>query len=483
MNRIKKPRFFYGYIIVLAAFLFEVLSWGMWATFPIFLEPVLDEFGWTRAATSGAFSLYLVVTALLGIVMGRLNDRVGPRIIITVCGFFLGLGYLLTSQISTIWQLYLFYGVMLGIGQSGFVATLSTVSRWFTKRRALMTGIAASGACVSLAAFPAPATWLLSTYGWRNSYITIGIITMVLIVVTAQFLKRDPGQMGLTPYGEGVQTQRANGNGVSNDQVLEKVVHLLNKTVEKGCTEAEALAAYEMAQGLLFKYNLEMADVETFSPEQKDAKRIVGNGQASGISFYEAIRTRQLWMLSAIDFFLLVTYAAVAVHIVIYATGLGISLAAAANMLTITGLLGIPGGIILGIVADRIGSRRALIVVCVMVLVATSWLLAAKELWMIYLFAVIFGFAYGGLWALLSPVVADLFGLKAHGTTVGFANFSGMTGESVGPTMAGYIFDKTRSYQVAFLICVAASVIALILALFLKPIRTKGEKNDSARSI
>jgi len=404
----RKPRFFYGYIIVLIALCFEVLAWGMWGSFPIFFEPTLAEFGWTRAATSGAFSLYLLVMAVIGIVVGRLNDRFGPKIIITVCSLSLGLGYLLMSQINTLWQLYLFYGVMLGIGCSGFIALSSTVTRWFVRRRGLMLGMLAAGFGLTMVIMPPIATWLLSAYGWRNSYIIIGVVTMVLIIVGAQFLRRDPRQMGLLPYGE--------------DEA-----------------KAESL-----------------------------------NLQAIGLSFRESIYTRQLWVLCAVFFFFLLCYAAIAVHIVIHATGMGISLASAANILVIGGAASIPGAVLLGITGDRIGHRRALVLICVLMLIALLWLLVAKELWMLYLFAVIYGLAFGGIFALISPVIAELFGLRAHGVIMGFTNFIGMAGEAVGPVMAGYIFDVTSSYNLAFLICAVVSFIALILSLLLRPIDKEG---------
>jgi len=403
----RKPRFFYGYIIVLAAFCSMAITWGMWGSFPIFFEPTLVEFGWTRAATSSAFSLYLLVIAFAGVVVGRLNDRFGPRIILTACGLFLGLGYLLMSQVSAIWQLYLFYGVMLGIGTSGYVALASTVTRWFVKRRGLMLGIMAASFGLTVVIMPPIATWLLSVYGWRNSYIIIGVVTMVLILVGAQFLRRDPGQMGLLPYGE--------------DEV-----------------KAESLDL-----------------------------------QASGLSLRESIHTKQLWILCAVFSFFLLCYAAVFVHIVIHATGLGISLASAANILVIGGGASIPGAVILGGAGDRIGQRLTLVLVCILMLVALLWLLIAKDLWMLYLFAVIFGFAYGGFFALIPSMIAGLFGMRAHGVIYGFAYFVGIIGEAVGPVMAGYIFDVTSSYNLAFLICAVFSFISVILALLLRPIRVK----------
>jgi len=199
----RKPKFFYGYVVVVAAFLILVVMWGTSYSFGVFFKPLLTEFGWTRAMTSGAFSLSLILMGLLSIVTGRLNDRFGPRIVTAACGFILGLGYLLMSQISAIWQLYLFYGVIIAVGVSGgFVPLLSTVSKWFVTRRGTMTGIVVSGVGVGTMVMPPLAGWFISTYGWRTSYITIGIIALVLIVLAAQFLRRDPSQIGLAPYGE-----------------------------------------------------------------------------------------------------------------------------------------------------------------------------------------------------------------------------------------------------------------------------------------
>ena len=198
-----EPRFFYGYIVVVAAFFIMVLMWGIFFTFGVFFKPLLTEFGWTRAVTSGAFSLSWIIQGLLAIVMGRVNDRLGPRIVITVCGSILGLGYLLMSQISTLWQLYLFYAVLIAIGMSGtFVPLASTVARWFVKRRGMMTGIVVAGTGIGGLIAPPVANWLISIYDWRVSYIILGSIALVVVVLVAQLLRRDPTQVGQMPYGE-----------------------------------------------------------------------------------------------------------------------------------------------------------------------------------------------------------------------------------------------------------------------------------------
>jgi MFS family permease len=178
-------------------------AFATYLAFGVFFDPVASEFGWTRGLTSGAFSLSMVMQGSLGIVMGGLNDRLGPRTVLTICGSLLGLGYLLMSRIDTVWQLYVFYGVITGIGMSGIVVgLLSTMARWFVKRRSMMTGIVVSGVGIGTLVGPLVSNWLISTYAWRTSYVILGSAVLIIIVLAAQFLRRDPAQMGQLPYGE-----------------------------------------------------------------------------------------------------------------------------------------------------------------------------------------------------------------------------------------------------------------------------------------
>ena len=404
MTAKREHKLFYGYIVVSAAFLILVMTWGTVYSFGVFFKPVLTEFGWTRAATSGAYSLFLLLLAFLGIVMGRLNDRFGPRIVLTGCGLVLGSGYLLMSQISAIWQLYLFYGVILAIGASGvYVSLASTISRWFIKRRGLMTGIAVSGIGVGTMIIPPAANWLITDYGWRVSYLVVGIAVLVLIISAAQFLRYDPSQMEQLPYGE----------------------------------------------------------------HQSEPGSV--NLKARGFSLQETIHTGQFWIIGVMFFCFGVSIQAILVHIIPHATDIGISAASAANILAVIGGVSAAGRITMGGFADRIGSKLALIAVFILMTAALLWLPTAKGLGMLYLFAIAFGFAYGGWATLISLIPAELFGLGSLGVILGAVHFSVATGEAVGPTLAGRIFDVTGSYQPAFLVCAALSFIAIILALFLKP--------------
>ncbi|MFC1995603.1 MFS transporter [Chloroflexota bacterium] len=401
-----EPKFFYGYIIVAVAVLIMLAMYGVSFAFGVFFNPVLTEFGWTRATTSGAFSLSVIITGLLTIVAGRLNDRFGPRIVLTVCGVLLGLGYLLMSQISFVWQLYLFYGVIIGLGMTGsWVPLVSTTARWFVKRRGMMTGLVVAGLSIGSLISPPIANKLISIYEWRISYFILGSIVLIIIVTAAQFLRRDPEQKGLVPYG------------------------------------------YSQSE----EYTLES----------------MGNS----LSLKEAVYHRQFWLLTAVLFsfgFLLYT---IVVHIAPHAIALGISTVTAANVLATIGGISILGNIAFGGITDRIGNKRAYTICFFLISVVLFWLVPATEVWKLYLFAVIFGFARGGINAIESPLIANLFGLKSHGVIYGVINLSFTVGAAVGPFLAGFIFDVTGSYQIAFLVCAAIGIIAFVLTIALRPIR------------
>ena len=411
-----RPKLFYGYIVVVAAFSITTIVWGTNRSFGVFLEPMLNEFGWTRAGISGAFTLTLLIGGSLSLVAGRLTDRFGPRIVLMCCGLFLSSSYILVSQVRAIWQFYLFYGVIAGIGMSGSIAPLmSTVARWFVKRRALMSGILISGAALGIVFMPLLSTIFVSAYGWRFSYIILGIVILVVLFSGALFLKRDPGDMGLVPYGT-------------------------DKT-----TAAE----------------LDLKD--------------------KGFSLSEAMRTRQFWLLNYIAFgdFCLINI--IVVHIIIHAMGLGIQPTTAATILSVAAGVSIPARITMGAVADKIGCRSALMVCLIMSVIAFLLLLVARELWTLYLFAVIYGF---GLWSgggILSPMAAELFGLKSHGTIFASTVFAHAIGGSLGPVLVGYLFDITGSYRPGFLICNAISVTCLVAIISMRPIKSVEKQGKSIK--
>jgi len=398
-----KTAFFYGYFIVGVAFIIMFIFWGAFYAFGVFFKPILKEFGWTRAMTAGAFSLCSFAQGLLGIVMGKLTDKFGPRIVMTLCGLFLGLGYLLMSQLRAFWQLYLFYGVTVGIGMGGsFVPLTSTVARWFIERRSTMTGIVLAGTGIGALIGPPVVSRLISGYGWRVSYVILGSIILGLTVLCAQFIRRDPAQMRLKAYGDGKEGEKV---------------------------------------------------------RRQDTKEL---------SFKEAVYTRQFWIVFSMIFTLGFCVFAIMVHIVPHAVELGISTISAANILATIGGASVVGKVFLGRAADRIGNRQTFIIGFILLSAALFWVLSAKGELILYLFAAVFGFAFGGCVTSESPMVAELFGLSSHGQILGVIAFSFLFGGAVGPFLLGYLFDVTGTYRWGFLVCAAISSVGLILTTILK---------------
>lgn len=401
-------RFFYGYIIAVAGLVIMMAMFSTRYAFGVFLKPVQSDFGWSRAMISGAFSLSMIMEGVVGIVMGVLNDKLGPRIVLTICGSLVGLGCLLMSQITAGWQLYLSFGIIIGTGMSGvWIPLTGTIARWFVLRRGVMTGFVLSGVGVSGLITPPVANWLISSTEWRRAFMIMGLTVFILVVLLAQFLRRDPFQVGQVPYGS----------------------------------------------------------------VQIDNKKSSSKPSEKGFSFKEALLARQFWLVMPMLFCFGFCMFTTIVHIVPHATDINTSAASAARLLAVIGGIAIVGRIFLGNLADKIGSRSIFIIGFILMSAAFFLLVPARALWMLYVFAVTFGFIQGGVGASESLLVADIFGLKSFGLIYGVAGCGFTLGAAVGPWLGGFVFDITGKYQLVFLGCALVGIIGLILTVCLRPIR------------
>ncbi len=127
------------------------------------------------------------------------------------------------------------------------------------------------------------------------------------------------------------------------------------------------------------------------------------------------------------------------------------------------------GRFVMGVAIDRIGGKRSLIICFSIFLCGFIWLQMARETWMLFLFAVIYGFAHGGFFTVVSPTLAELFGTGSHGLLFGIVLFSGTIGGAIGQLLAGYTFDVTGSYQMVFLVLSGLAGVGLVLISLLRP--------------
>ena len=187
----------YAYLITAICFSIQALGVGTYISFGVFFNPLMEEFGWSRAAISGASSTAFFCMGIFGVVIGRLNDLFGPRRLMSAAALMLGLGCVLTGRLVTLWELYLYFGIVFGIGLSAVdVIALTTIARWFAHRRGFMTGIVKVGTGAGQFAMPLIASSLILICGWRWTIAVIGAVVALILVFMAQFMRRDPGALG-----------------------------------------------------------------------------------------------------------------------------------------------------------------------------------------------------------------------------------------------------------------------------------------------
>jgi MFS family permease len=161
----------------------------------------------------------------------------------------------------------------------------------------------------------------------------------------------------------------------------------------------------------------------------------------------------------------------VMVHIAPFAQELNVSPTRAASVLSTIGGVSMAGRFVSGFATDRIGSKRVMIFCFILMIAVLLWLQIVTKLWMLYLFAVVYGVAHGGFFTSFSPIVAEFFGIKSHGALFGITMFCGTFGGALGPVMAGYVFDVTGAYAGAIWICTVVGILGFVLVALLKPAR------------
>ena len=395
---------FYGYRIVAASIVIQMMYLGSVFTYGVLFPEFESEFGWSRATISGAASLSFFVLGLFGIVMGKATDRFGPRIVLTISGIIYAAGYMLLHRVTTTLELYLFYGILCGLGIAALeFATLSTIARWFIRYRGMMSGIVKAGAGAGQVLFPLIAAVLVTAYGWRHACLLIGIVVLIGLVAMAQIMRRDPAMLGLQPLGS-------------------------EKPVE-GAAEHTA----------------------------------------AGLNLKAALARQQFWILCLAKFSDMFCSFTIVVHIVPYGIDQGLAPSVAVAVLSTIGGCSIIGRILLGSTYDWLGAKHSLLICFALLLVSFILLQTLTDPQLLFLFALIYGIAHGGFFAIVSPSVADYFGTKSHGAIFGVVFFAGTLGGTIGPLLSGMIFDLTGNYKIAVLLLSGFAIFGLLLASRLRP--------------
>lgn len=424
--------FFYGWWVAIAAFgIILVVSSGPLYMFSTLVDPLEEEFGWSRAAIGAGPSIGAVVAGVFTFVAGYLVDRVGARRLLVAGVLLVGGGSLALSQMQALWQFYMSVSVI-GVGMSlaGMPVCAVAIAHWFVKRRGRALGIVsagpgASGLMVVLAAV------LIGQFGWRSGLMMLGIAQLAICVPLALTVRHRPQEVGLLPDGEPPAPREVPANP---------------------------------------------------SPEATEGRAGGGGmGQLEGLTIGQALRTRFFWLLGLGMLLVSVGSFAVIVHVIAYLDESGGFTEEGAAVIA----MGIPFGSLVGRLsfgwlADYLSKRWLLAVAWILQGLGVLILAGVHSPWQAVLFLVVLTPGWGGavpVWLALMP---EGFGLRALGSIQGLLMAGAMIGGFVGPIFAGAVYDAMGSYRPAFVVLALVTfAAALAVAMMGRPPAWRAEAADA----
>lgn len=398
---------YYGWIVVAACVFVAMAGSGAYNGFGVFIIPMSDEFGWSRSAISLAASVGTIVGGLSQPVFGRVFDRIGGRRLILVGLAAFGVSNILLMFTNSLIYLVLVFGVLIALaGSAGtFNTAVTLVSKWFERRRATAISLVSAGGSLSGMVFVPFVAYAIPLAGWRNTWLIMGLIVLVLAVPVAFLvLKDDPSDVGQLPDGD-------------------------------------KEAPYRGAAGSASRAPLETG------------------------YWLNALRSVPFWQISGGYFVCGVTTSMISTHFVPYAIEEGFSPSAGALAFGVLSGLNIAGVMIAGMLGDRLGRKNVLAAVYATRAVSFLVLLTVPGLWGLFGFAIISGFSWYGTVPLTTSLTAEVYGIRHIGTLSGIAYLAHAVGGALSVQFAGIMKDVTGNYMVPFgaggLLLVVAAIVSL----------------------
>jgi MFS family permease len=421
MNIAKKMayglKFYYGWIIVSVALVSMAFWFGIRANFSVFYVALLEEFAWNRAGSAGVQSVALLTYTVLAPLVGGLIDRFGPRRVVVPGILILALGLILCRTIETLAQFYLFYGVVVGTGITaiGIVTYSAILAHWFEKRRGLASGIAVSGMGLGTFVFVPLSQSFISMWGWRLTFVILaGLVLIIVLPLNALFLRHKPSELG------------------------------------------------QLVDG--FENNPSLAE--------SDSGAIEALGNESGWTLRKVLSSGRFWALISFTFFSIICIYIIVVHSVRFLVDQGVSKMTAAFVLALVGGISSMFRIFWGWLSDRIGREITYTIGIACGCLGVSSLLlfeAYKSYLFVYCFFIFYGMGWGVTAPMMMAVAADLFRGKIFGLIYGFVEASVGIGAAFGVWLAGFIFDRTQSYQLAFVLVIVSLLLSCVFCWLAAP--------------
>jgi MFS family permease len=418
------PRPFYGWRIVLAGTAVLFVSSGIgFYSHGVILDPLRNLHGWSKTTISAAITLYFIMAGINGFLIGRRIDRYGPKWILVIGSLAIGAGYVLLSLITATWQLYAVYLLMaIGFSCINIMPINTLITNWFIRRRGFAMSLTNTGLSLGGIVLVPLASFVIVHRGLGTALPLLGALACIVIIPLALFvIKQRPADLDQCPDGE----------------------------------------------------------VWLTTPVEQDGPSLSHALQSRKWSRVEAMRTIAFWAIVSAFSFALGGQNAFLIHQISFLSHyLGIT--GAATAVSITAFASICGRLVLGTFVDRLDKRYVAAACFLLQGAAVLTLAYDHHVVILYLGTFIFGLTMGSILMAQSLIIGECFGLASFATVAGFTGLFTMSGSAFGPTLAGVIYDATGSYQPAFTIFAALSMIAMIVVFFARPPRLGAEKVDPA---
>ncbi len=407
MARIKARGFHYAWIVLVAACVLNVVARADQTSFGVFIDPLVEQFGWKRGDISFAYSLAFLIGLPAVVIMGWLGDRFGARQLMLIAAAMIGTGTVLLGSIEALWQFYIIYGLFVGsMGHAAFSVLLPVImTRWFHRHLGVVMGLYWAGQGLGPMIFAPLFRWLLETQGWRDTFTLIGVVLGAILTFFSLFIYSNPAVKGLQPYGGEDAPVRA---------------------------QTAAAAASEP------------------------------------VSVRQILRQPVVWRLTAIHHLGCLSHSVILVHVVSMATFKGIPGVEAAGVLAAIAGSSVISRFAFSVIADRFGGRVTLTLSLLGQTLPVIILFFASEPWVFYLFAVVFGLSYGGEMVGFPIINKQLFGVKAPLSSIySFEMVGSGIGMALGGWLGGKLFDMTGDYTSALATSLIVGCVGVPLAMSL----------------
>ncbi len=418
------PRLFYGWIVLIACFLTTIMASGTMMAFGVFINPLVDDMGWSHSQLSFTYALSSIVSGIGVLAIGSYMHVYSLRLLFVIGVFINGFGLYMTSTVTTLEGFYFWYGFVAAFGRSTFfISTATLITRWFEQRRGMAMGLTMAGNGIGPFIFSPVVTWLIVRWDWQTAFVSISVTMTLMLVLAYLMMRNHPHDMGLRPYGA-------------------------------------------------------TTDPVTPSPPVKQTRAQPAPADPSvGSLWSRVLRHQGFWTLSLINFFCCVCHSIPLVHTVGFAQSAGLSAFTASWVLSIMGLTSVIGRIFWGFFADRHGARLTLMLTLFMQGAFMLWLIGTQDPIVFFLYAIVWGFGYGGVGTQYGVVARELYGTRLFGPGYSGQNCFAMVGMAVGGFLGGYLYDVSQTYVWSWVVSFGAGLISALLGMDLL---TQGDRAKAA---